>query len=119
MNMILSVYLRRSLSLQSKKGTKTFSRMALIGYNLVRVDHSINSKQDGVCIFYKEVLDVCIFKSLSFTEGIICEISIQNSNSYVGVVYTSQRQDSFESGNFLSNYEKRLSDLLLAILYLP
>lgn len=119
MNMILSVYLRRSLSLQSKKGTKTFSRMALIGYNLVWVDHSINSKQDGVCIFYKEVLDVCIFKSLSFTEGIICEISIQKSNSYVGVVYTSQRQDSFESGNFLSNYEKRLSDLLLAILYLP
>ena len=38
--------------------------MATIGCNLLRVDHSINSKQDGVCIFYKEVLDAFIFKSL-------------------------------------------------------
>ena len=58
----------------------------LDGYNLLRADHPSNSKRGGVCIFYKETLGVCIVKSLSFNECIICEVSIQNSKGYVGVV---------------------------------
>ena len=58
----------------------------LDGYNLPRADHPSKSKRGGVCIFYKETLGVCIVKSLSFNECIICEVSIQNSKGYVGVV---------------------------------
>ena len=36
-----------------QEGDKNFQ---LNGYNLLRVDHSRNSKRGGVCIFYKETL---------------------------------------------------------------
>ena len=79
-------------------------------YNLLRAGHPSNSKRGGVCIFYKETLGVRIVKSLSFNECIICEVSIQNSKGYVGVVYRSPSQNIFEFENFLSKFEKVLSD---------
>ena len=63
-----------------------------------------------VCIFYKETLCVCIVKSLSFSECIICEVSIQNSKGHVGIAYRSLSQGSFEFEKFLSNFEKGVSD---------
>ena len=57
-----------------------------------------------------------IKKSLSFGVCIICDsslsfgvFSIQNSKGYVGVLYRSLSQDSFEFENFLSNFEKVLN----------
>ena len=67
----------------------------LDGYNLLRADHPSNSKRDSVCIFYKETLGVCIVKSLSFNECIICEVSIQNSKGYVGVVISVPKPKYF------------------------
>ena len=86
---------------------------------LSRADHPSNSKWGGVCICYKETLGVCIVKLLSFNEGIIFEVSIENSKGYVGVLYRSPNKDSFEFENFLPNFEKVFSDTLYAILYLP
>ena len=74
--------------------------------NLLRADHPSNSKRGGVCIFYKETLGVCIVKSLSFNECIICEVSIQNSKSYVGVVYRSPSQNIFEFENFFVKFSE-------------
>ena len=79
------------------------------GYSFLKADHQSNSKQGGVCICYKEILGVRIVKSLSFGVCIICEVSIQNSKGYVGVLYRSLSQDSFEFENFLSNFEKVLN----------
>ena len=73
---------------------------------MLRKDHPSNSRRGGVFIFYKETLGVRIVKSLSFNECLICEVSVQNSKGYVGVVYRSPSQDSFEFGNFLLNFEK-------------
>ena len=39
-----------------------------------------------------------------------CEVSIQNCKGCVGVVYRSPSQDSSQFENFLSNFEKVLSD---------
>ena len=61
----------------------------------------------------QKTLGVCIVKSLSFNECIICEVSIQNSKGYVGVVSRSLSQDSFEFEKFLSNFEKILSHTTL------
>ena len=79
-------------------------------YNLLRADHPSNSKRGGVCIVYKETLGVRIAKSLSFNECIICEVSIQNSKGYFGVVYRSTSQNIFEYEIFLSKFEKVLCD---------
>ena len=56
-------------------------------YNLLRVDHSRNSKRGGVCIFYKETLGVRIVKSLNFSECIVCEVNIARDMLvlYIGV----------------------------------
>ena len=67
----------------------------LDGYNLLRADHPSNSKRGGVCIFYKETVAVRIVKSLSFNECIICEVSIQNSKGYVGVVISVPKPKYF------------------------
>ena len=63
-------------------------------------DHPSNSKRVGVFVFYKGTLGVSIVKSLKFSECIICKVSIQNSKGYVGVVYRSPSQDSFEFETF-------------------
>ena len=79
-------------------------------YNLLRADHPSNPKLCGVSIFHKETLGVLIVKSLSFSECIICEVFIENSKGYTSVTYKSPSQDAFEFENFLSNFEKVLSD---------
>ena len=61
----------------------------LNGCNLLRANHPSNSKRGGKCIFYKETLVVCMVKSSSLSECVICQVSIQNSKGYVGVVYGS------------------------------
>ena len=73
-------------------------------------DHPSNSKRGGVCIFYKETSGVCMVKSSSFSECIMSEVSIQNCKGDIGVVNRSPSQDSFKFENFLSNFEKVLSD---------
>ena len=41
------------------------------------------------------------------------EVSVRNSKGYIGVVYRSPSQDSFEFEDFLSNFEKVLSHTTL------
>ena len=85
-------------------------KIQLDSYNLFRADSPRSSKQGGVCILYKETLGVHIVRILSFNECIICEVSTHDSKCYIGIVYRSPSQDNFEFENFLSNFEKILSD---------
>ena len=63
------------------------------------------------CLYlYKKTLGALIAKSLSFSECIICESSIQDSKGHIGVAYRSPSQRVFEFEKFLSNFEKVLSD---------
>lgn len=84
--------------------------MQLEVYNLNWANDPSNKKWGGVCILYKETLGVC-------TECIICEVSISNSQRYIGIIYRSQSQDIIEFEDFLSNFEKVQVILLLDILY--
>ena len=61
---------------------------------------------------YRETLGVRIVISLNFSECIICESYIQNSKGYIGVAYRSPSQNVFEFENFVSNFEKILSDTI-------
>ena len=76
---------------------------------MIRADHPSNTKQGGFCIFYKGTLALCIDNSLNFNECIVCEVSIQNSKGYIGVIYKSPSQNVIEFENFLSNFEKLLN----------
>ena len=84
--------------------------MQLGGCNLIRAHHSIQNEV---------VLSLVLLTHYVFSKCIICEVSVQNRMSYIGVIWISKpRYHSFES--FLSVYEKVLSDItFLAILYLP
>ena len=106
-NMTLSVYLTRSLTLQSKKGTNTSSLMSTICLGQI-----IQVIQNEV-VFLSFTKKLRIVKSLSFNECTICKVSIQNSKGYVGVVYRSPSQNIFEFEFFLSKFEKVLSDTTL------
>ena len=50
-----------------------------------------------------------LVNSLNFNECIVCEVSIQNSKDYIGVIYRSPNQNIVEFENFLSNFEKLLN----------
>ena len=95
-NMILSVYLKRSLALQSRKGTKTSNWMATIcSGQIIQV---IQNKV--VFVSFTKKLGVRIVKSLSQQQG-LCWCCIQVT------------KPSFEFENFLSNFEKVLSETTL------
>ena len=53
---------------------------------MIRADLPNNENWGGVCIFYKEILGVCVTNLSNFSESIICEVSIQNSEGYIVVV---------------------------------
>ena len=100
-NKILLVYLKHSLTLQSKTGTKTSNLMATIcSVWTIQV-----IQNEMVLVSFTKTLGVQIIKSLSFCKCIICKVSIQNSKGYIGIAYRSQRQDVFEFENFPSYFE--------------
>ena len=57
-------------------------------------------------------MGVCIVNSLNFNECIVCEISIQKSKSYIGVIYRSPSQSMVEFATFLSDFEKILNNAI-------
>ena len=92
-NLILSVYLKCSLTLQSKKGTKTSNRMATICLGQI-----IQVIQNEVVFV---TLGVCIVKSLNFNECItVFELTICNSQF---AKYFGSLRMSFCSFSLLGN----------------
>ena len=82
------------------------------GYNLIRSDHSSNTKRGGVCIYYKESLAVRIVNITSLTEYVVCEVTIQNRKGYVAVMHRSPSLSTSEFESFFSVLEDLLSNAL-------
>ena len=81
------------------------------GYNLVHADHPHDTKRGGVCIYYKVSLPVKIINLPYFKEALLLEMSYNKNKVIVSVVYCSPSQTNDEFGLFLSNLEKRFSDI--------
>ena len=47
---------------------------------------------------------------MCYSECIICEVSIQNNESYIGVICRSRSQDANEFQKFLSNFKINVSN---------
>ena len=78
--------------------------LMLEGYNLIRSDHSSNTKRGGVFIYYKESLAVRLVDITSL---------IQNKG-YVVVMYRSPSQSSIEFESFVSGFKDMLSSVLFS-----
>ena len=75
-------------------------------------DHPSNTKQ-GVCIYYKESLGVCVIDIPNLTKS-ICQITINNKTGYVLVVYRSPSQFSDDLKIFLSSLDQVITDMSLS-----
>ena len=81
------------------------------GYILVRADHPNNIKRGEVCIYYKESLPVRVISLLHLKEALLLEMTYNNKKVIVSVIYRFPSQHNCEFDLFLSNFEKRLSNI--------
>ena len=81
------------------------------GYILVRADNSNNIKRGGVCIYYKESVPVRVMSLPYLKEALLLEMTYNNLNVIVSVIYRYPSQNNSEFDLFLSNFEKLLSDI--------
>ena len=82
------------------------------GYKSIWSDHPSHTKRGGVCIYYKESLEVRVVNITSLTECLVCEVTMQNKKGYVGVVHRSPSQSTSEFESFFSGLEDLLSNIL-------
>ena len=73
--------------------------MEIPGYDLIRADHLINSKQGGVSVFYRNSLPLKIRDIFYFQECIVFKLKIGNKFCKIVSFYRSpnQSQDEFET----------------------
>ena len=85
--------------------------MEISGYNLVRSEHPLNSKREGVCIYYKSYLPLQIISVNYLPECVNFEIMIGNKICNFITLYRSpsQNQDDFQA--FIDNLEMNLETL--------
>ena len=78
------------------------SLLEIDGYILVCADHANNIKIGGVCIYYKESLPVRIISLPYLKEALLLEVTYNNKEIIVSVIYRSPSQNNIEFDLFLS-----------------
>ena len=88
------------------------NNLQIPGYNSYRVDHPLNIKRGGVCIYYKISLPLKIKNIQYLQECINFEIKIKGKLCNFITLYRSpnQCQDDFES--FIDNIELNLDSIM-------
>ena len=74
----------------------------LTGYSLLRAGHPSNTKRGGVCIYYKETLELKIISISYLNESHFCKVTIRSKQCIIETVYRSSSQYSDEYESFLS-----------------
>ena len=85
--------------------------LVIEGFNLVHADHPSNLKKGGVCIYYKESLAVQLTNVNYLSECLLREVTYENKNCYITVLYGSPSQISSAFNYLLSNFEKMLQEI--------
>ena len=55
------------------------------GYKLIQMDHPMNTKRGGVCMYYKESLVVKMINISYLQECLLCEVVIDNIRLYIAL----------------------------------
>ena len=100
-----------SLTYIDSSTTSEDDNLAILGYNLIRSDHPSNNKRGGICIYYNNVLPLCVLGIQYLQEYINFELNIGGKICNFISLYRSpsQTQDEFEK--FIDNLELNLETL--------
>ena len=85
--------------------------LAILGYNLIRSDHPSNNKRGGICIYYKNVLPLCVLGIQYLQECINFELNIGGKICNVISLYRSPIQTQGEFEKLIDNLELNLETL--------
>ena len=86
------------------------NRINIGGSNLIRSDHSSDSKKGGLCIYYKEYIplvkgdDIC-----TLDNHLVTEICSQNEKCFLTCIYRSSSKNHDEFQNFCAKFDTLLS----------
>ena len=75
------------------------------------MDHSLNTKRGGVCMYYKESLVVKMINISYLQECLLCEVMIDNIRGCIALIYRSPSQNSLEFQHYLSGFEQLLINI--------
>ena len=81
------------------------------GYNLVCADHPNNIRRGGVCIYYKESLQVQVISLPYLKEALLLEMTYNYKKVKVSVIFRSPSQSNSKFDLFLSSFNKLLRDI--------
>ena len=76
------------------------------GFKLIRMNHPLNTKRGGVCMYYKESLVVKMINISDLRECLLCEVMIDNIRGRIALIYRSPSQNSLEVQHFLTGFEQ-------------
>ena len=77
-------------------------------FKLFLVNHPLNTKRGGVCIYYKESLIMKTINICYLQECLLCEVIIDN-RGYIALIYRSSKISEFQ--HFLSGFEQLIINI--------
>ena len=78
---------------------------------MIRVDHLLDIKRGGVCIYHKDCLAVAVLNFTLLSECIILEIVVDNKKVILITLYRSPSQCPETFAEFLNNFENDLQTI--------
>ena len=81
------------------------------GYKLIRMDHPLNTKRNGICMYYKESSVVKMINVSYLQECLLYEVMIDNIRGCIALIYRPPNQNSLEFQHFLSGFEQLLINI--------
>ena len=88
--------------------------LKLQGYELIRSDHSSNSKRGGVCMYHKEHLPLKMRNDITFlNECIVVELKSKKQKYFLTCLYRSPSQSDHEFNILVDDLENILSKISL------
>ena len=81
------------------------NNLEIPGYDLIRAHHPSNSKQGGVCVYYRNSLPLKILDIFYLQECIVFELKIGNKFCKILSLYRSHNQSQDEFETFTNNLE--------------
>ena len=81
------------------------------GYKLIRVDHPLDQKRGGICIYHKDFLPIKVNNESNLKECLNFNLSVNGKQYNIILIYGLPSQSSEEFHTFLTNFELMLDNI--------
>ena len=89
------------------------NRIKIDGYNLIRSDHTSDSKKGGVCIYHKEHIPLILWDDINSLDNcLVTEIRSENEKCFLTCIYRSPSQNQDEFKDFCTNLDILLNNII-------